>query len=122
MIWLILGIIGFFVFPFIISFIIAAFYCKEMPREERRPASIRDFYECMFFDGHTDTEYSEYMYTFAVLRVPLIGPVIVIFVVLCLFICLFSFIWKLIKLVPGVNIIKKQVINMFNKIINYRFR
>ena len=122
MIWLILGIIGFFVFPFIISFIIAAFYCKEMPREERRPASIRDFYECMFFDGYTDTEYSEYMYMFAVLRVPLIGPVIVIFVVLCLFICLFSFIWKLIKLVPGVNIIKKQVINMFNKIINYRFR
>lgn len=120
---LILGVIGFFTFPFIISFIIAAFCCKEMPEEERRPASIKDFYECMFFDGYTDTEYSEYMYMFAVLRAPLIGSIVAIFMVLCLIICyMFSFVWKLIKLVPGVSAIKKQIINMFDKIINHKFR
>jgi hypothetical protein len=94
-----------------------------MPREKRRPASIKDFCECMFFDGYTDTEYCKHMYMFAVLRAPLIGSIMAIFMVLCLVVCyIFSSIWKLIKLVPGVNAVKKQVINVFNKIINHKFR
>lgn len=109
--------------PFIIAFFVAMFCVKEMPKEERRPASIKDCFECVFFDGYTDTQYNEYYNFFVLARCPILGFVTT--VVLLLVGCIWYLVCGLTKLttyIPGVKQVYNYIADTYNKIINYKFR
>jgi hypothetical protein len=111
------------ILPFIIAFFVAMFCVKEMPNEERRPASIKDCFECIFFDGYTDTQYDEYYNFFVIARCPFLG----FFAIVCFIIAgsiwfLFCGLFKLISYIPGVKQFYNYIGNTYNKIINYKFR
>lgn len=109
--------------PFIVSFFVAMFCVKEMPTENRRPSSINDCVKCMFFDGYTDTQYTEWYHFFVIARCPFLG----FFAIVCFIIAgsiwfLFCGLFKLISYIPGVKQVYNYIANAYNKIINYKFR
>lgn len=112
-----------FSLPFIVSFFIAMFFVKEMPTEKRRPASIKDCFECMFFDGYTDTLYYDYYRFFLMARMPIIGfCMILCFAIVGSIYFLFYGLFKLITYIPGVKWCLNGISNIYSKIINYKFR
>ena len=120
---LLIFLLTIFISPFIVAFFVAMFYVKEMPKEERRPASIKDCFECIFFDGYTDTQYDEYYNFFVLARCPIIGFATTVGLVLV------GSIWyllcgltKLTTYIPGVKQLYNYISNIYNKIINYKFR
>lgn len=120
-IFIILSVI--FVLPLIVAFFVAMFCVKEMPEENRQPASIKDCFKCLLFDGYTNTRYNEYYSFFVIARCPFIG----FFAVLCLAVCGCVFytgcgLVKLISYIPGVKQVYNYIANTYNKIINYKFR
>ena len=109
--------------PFIVSFFVAMFCVKEMPTENRRPSSINDCVKCMFFDGYTDTQYTEWYHFFVYARCPIIGFITT--VCLGLVVCIWYLLCGLFKLttyIPGAKQLYNYIGNTYNKIINYKFR
>ena len=120
---LILSFLAIFILPFIVSFFVAMFFVKEMPTEKRRPASIKDCFECMFFDGYTDTQYEELQRFFVCARCPIIGSCMILcFAIVGGIWLLFCGLFKLITYIPGVNWCLNKISNLYGTIINYKFR
>lgn len=118
-----LFMVALFVLPFIVSFFVAMFCVKEMPTENRRPASIKDCIKCVFFDGYTDTQYEEYYHFFVYARIPIIGFITTVILGIVMgIVYLLCYIWKLLLYIPGVKQITDFVSTYYSKIINYKFR
>ena len=112
-----------FVLPSIISFFVAMFCVSEMPAENRRPSSIKDCVKCMFFDGHTNTEYREWYNFFVYSRIPIVGFVTTVFLGILIGIAfLISYICELFLYIPGAKKLVDFVSTCYSKIINYNFR
>ena len=111
------------ILPYIIAFFVAMFCVKEMPKEERRPASIKDCFECIFFDGYTDTKYDEYYNFFVIARCPILGFATTVILLLVVSIWyLLCGLAKLTTYIRGVKQVYNYIGNTYNKVINHKFR
>lgn len=108
-----------FFIPFIFSLIVA-WYIPCMPDEERKPKNIKDLFTIVGYNGYCSTNFCDYQPIFEVLRIPIIGFVGTVLLILVVIIyCIHELILK----IPGVakinGIIKEKVSAIYNKIINY---
>ena len=118
-----LFLVAIFAVPFICSFLLALFVVEEMPNENRRPASLKDCFKCMFYDGYSQTNYHKYQRLFLILHIPIIGFMVTITLLICFLIyAVFTGAVYILMRIPGVKSLCNSISNIYNTIVNYKFR